>query len=52
VDPATLYERTRREFVAVVLVLSEEGLEARVPATPAWSVRDVLAHVVGLAGDL
>jgi hypothetical protein len=23
-----------------------------VPATPAWSVRDVLAHVVGLAADL
>ena len=27
-------------------------LERTVPATPAWSVRDVLAHVVGLAADL
>ncbi|MGD9703464.1 MAG: hypothetical protein AB7Q42_14205 [Acidimicrobiia bacterium] len=32
--------------------MSEEDLHVRVPASPAWSVRDVLAHVVGLAADL
>jgi len=35
-----------------VLALPEEQLHAQVPATPAWSVRDVLAHVVGLVVDL
>jgi uncharacterized protein (TIGR03083 family) len=52
VDPASLYERTRREFIALLLGLSEAELRARVPATPEWSVRDVLAHVAGLARDL
>lgn len=52
VDPASLYERTRRGFISMVLALSEAELRARVPATPEWSVRDVLAHVVGLVGDL
>ena len=52
VDPAILYERTRLEFVSLLLVLSEDELRVQVPATPAWSVRDVLAHVVGLVSDL
>ena len=52
VDTGDLYEHTRREFVATVGALSDDELRARVPATPAWSVRDVLAHVVGLAADL
>jgi uncharacterized protein (TIGR03083 family) len=52
VDTGNLYERTRREFIGTVLGLSDEQLQARVPATPAWSVREVLAHVVGLAADL
>jgi hypothetical protein len=52
VDTGSLYERTRREFIATVAALSDEKLHAQVPATPAWSVRDALAHVVGLAGDL
>jgi uncharacterized protein (TIGR03083 family) len=52
VDTGSVYERTRRELVAVVVGLSDEKLELEVPATPAWSVRDALAHVVGLAADL
>lgn len=47
-----MYERTRREFVDTVTALTAEQLRLLVPATPAWSVRDVLAHVVGLATDL
>ncbi len=46
-----MYERVRQEFVTTVSALSELELAVQVPATPAWSVRDVLAHVVGLAGD-
>jgi len=52
VDTGNLYERVRHEFVTTVSGLSEGELVVRVPATPAWSVRDVLAHVVGLAADL
>ena len=52
IDTGSLYERTRREFIATLIGLSDEQLQIRVPATPAWSVRDVLAHVVGLAADL
>ena len=51
VDTAAVYERVRREFVTTVSALSELELAVQVPATPLWSVRDVLAHVVGLAGD-
>lgn len=52
VDTGSLYERTRLGFVGVVAGLSEGELSVRVSATPAWSVRDVLAHVVGLTADL
>ena len=52
VDTGALYERTRREFVAILVGVDDEKLQMQVPATPAWSVRDVLAHVVGLATDL
>jgi len=52
VDTGALYERTKANFVATVSALPDASLQLRVPATPAWSVRDVLAHVVGLAGDL
>jgi len=52
VDTAKVYERVRQEFVTTVSALSEVELRVRVPATPAWSARDVLAHVIGLAADL
>jgi hypothetical protein len=52
IDTGKLYERTRTNFVATVVALPATRLEHTVPATPAWSVRDVLAHVVGLAADL
>ena len=52
VDTGALYERVRRDFVAVVEALPDEQLDRRVLATPAWAGRDGLAHVVGLAADL
>ncbi len=52
VDTGAVYERTRRAFVATMTAATEEQHEQRVPAAPDWSVRDVLAHVVGLAADL
>jgi uncharacterized protein (TIGR03083 family) len=52
VDPASLYERERVAFLGLFRVLTPEQLATPVPATPAWSVRDVLAHVVGITADL
>jgi Mycothiol maleylpyruvate isomerase N-terminal domain len=52
IDTGDLYEQTRAHFVETVFALPEASLHLRVAATPAWSVRDVLAHVVGLVADL
>ncbi|MGA7756343.1 MAG: maleylpyruvate isomerase family mycothiol-dependent enzyme [Ilumatobacteraceae bacterium] len=52
IDPADLYRLERRAFVALLRTLSPEELTRTVPATPLWSVRDVLAHVVGITADL
>ncbi len=51
-DPAHLYRREREAFVALLRSLSDEQLRTAVPATPAWSVHDVAAHVVGITADL
>jgi len=52
VDPSVLYEEERVAFVMRLRSLSAELLATRVPATPLWTVRDVLAHVVGITADL
>ncbi len=52
VDCGAVYARTRARFVTLVESLDAEELATTVPATPAWSVQDALAHVVGLAADL
>jgi uncharacterized protein (TIGR03083 family) len=52
VDPASLYDTLRRSFVRFVGELSDEQRSTPVPATPAWTVIDVLAHVVGITADL
>lgn len=51
-DAGVVYERVRRDFVGLLASCSEQELATPVPATPEWRVRDVLAHVVGLAADL
>lgn len=47
-DPVETYRRARRAFLAVI-----EGSdpEVEVTACPGWRVRDVLAHVSGIASD-
>jgi hypothetical protein len=50
--PAVAYERLRRAFIALVRTLDAGVLECVVPATPAWTVHDVLAHVVAIPADL
>src|SRR2546423_6899291 len=48
-DTAAVYAETRERLRELVAGLSEEELGTNVPATPAWSVRDVVAHLVGEA---
>src|SRR5262245_17410018 len=51
-DCGLVYQRLRRGLIATVRLLDSQALGRTVPATPAWSVRDVVAHVIGIARDL
>lgn len=55
-DRAHIFDATRMQIATLVLGLSDEELERSVPATPGWSVRDIVSHLTGdvvcmLAGD-
>jgi hypothetical protein len=52
VDCGVIYQRVRRELIATLHSLDSGRLATPVPATPAWSVVDAVAHVVGIASDL
>jgi uncharacterized protein (TIGR03083 family) len=52
VDCGELYGAERRKFVALQRSLDDTARSASVPATPAWTVHDVLSHVVGITVDL
>ena len=52
VDAAALYERTRLALLDLVESLTAAQRRTTVPASPAWSVQDVVAHVTGIAADL
>ena len=52
IDCGQLYEGERLALLALVRSLSPEQLRTVVPATPAWTVHDVVAHVVGITADL
>ncbi|PQM47529.1 hypothetical protein C1Y40_02277 [Mycobacterium talmoniae] len=46
------YRAARQRVADVVSTLSDDQLRTPVPATPGWTVHDVLAHLVGGAADL
>jgi hypothetical protein len=52
IDCGLLYRRTRRELMDLVRSLSDEQRGRPVPATPAWSIHDVVSHLVGITADL
>ncbi|MGQ0832213.1 MAG: maleylpyruvate isomerase family mycothiol-dependent enzyme [Microthrixaceae bacterium] len=52
IDCGLVYQRTRRRLIEVARGLNPAQLATIVPATPAWTVHDAIAHVVGLATDL
>lgn len=52
-DHAATYDDGRRRLTALVEQVGDERAAATtVPATPDWTVKDVLAHVAGIADDL
>ena len=48
---AGAYADARRRLQELLAGLDETALAVQVPACPAWTVRDVLAHVTGVAAD-
>lgn len=46
-----VYRDTRGRVAELVAGLDDARLRTRVPATPEWTVRDLLAHLVGVAAD-
>jgi len=52
VDGGELYERVRGEMVSLVTSLDDLQLATVVDASPDWTVRDTLAHVVGITHDM
>src|SRR5262245_44738050 len=52
VDCGDLYEALRREMITLYESFDARQLGTLVLATPEWSVRDVLCHVVGITADL
>ena len=49
---ADVYQASRERLSDVVAGLTDEQLTTVVPATPSWTVRDLLAHLVAVANDL
>jgi uncharacterized protein (TIGR03083 family) len=49
-DFAAAYTETRDRLIELVRPLDKPGLAAFVPATPAWTINDVVAHLTHVAG--
>ena len=52
IDVTAAYEETQRHLATLVLGLPEDEIGATVPASPAWTVKDVVAHLTGLSADV
>jgi len=50
-DLAGAYADTRRRLQELLAGLDQAALAEQVPACPAWTVQDLLAHVLGVAAD-
>jgi uncharacterized protein (TIGR03083 family) len=51
-DLGRLYHGTRERLVVLLSQLDEAALATRVPACPAWRVRDVVAHLCAVNQDV
>jgi uncharacterized protein (TIGR03083 family) len=52
VDGIEEWSQAQERVIALVTGLSPEAAEVSVPACPDWTVRDLLAHMVGLGADV
>jgi uncharacterized protein (TIGR03083 family) len=52
ISPGAIYAETRERVALLVSSLSPDELAAKVPATPAWSPRDIVGHLAGVASDV
>lgn len=50
-DIATLWQDLQQRWITLIEAATPEQLAARVPATPAWTAKELLAHVVGVDRD-
>lgn len=50
-DAAAIYAAERRALIDLVRHAGPEAAGTTVPASPAWTVKDVLAHLAGIADD-
>lgn len=50
-DFPEIYRFNREVLTALVIGLDDQTLASAVPATPLWAVKDVFAHVTGVAHD-
>ena len=50
-EHASAYEASRLRISTLVTSAPEAAVGATVPACPDWSVKDVVSHLAGLAGD-
>ena len=51
-DSGTLYDETRLALSQLVRGLSDEEIGRAVPATPGWTVRDIISHLAGDAASV
>jgi uncharacterized protein (TIGR03083 family) len=51
-DYGAAYEEARLRIFELARELSEEELQKKVPATPDWTAKDLIAHMVGVAADV
>jgi uncharacterized protein (TIGR03083 family) len=51
-DLRSLYAGAQARAIAVVTALPPDGLATAVPATPGWTVHDLVCHLCGVAADL
>jgi uncharacterized protein (TIGR03083 family) len=47
----TIYDDARRRVCELAAALTPEQLDTTVPATPAWTARQLVAHLTGVASD-
>ena len=50
-QPSAVYANALTRIEALVLGLDEAALEKRVPACPEWTIKELVAHLTGVAAD-